>query len=91
MSLSTVIARFLEDTLDQESGSVAEELSVPATADLFGVSNSAIYHAIKVGKLAAAPVLTADGSVAGYRIPLHAAFGVWGHRLLNTKKVAADA
>lgn len=89
MSLSTVIARVLEDTLDRERGAIPEELSVPATADLFGVSASAVYHAIRVGKLAAEPVLTADGTVAGYRIPLAGAFAIWGHKLLN--RDAADA
>lgn len=91
MSISTVIARFLEDTLDRDQGSIAEALSVSQTAALFGVSQSAILHAIKVGKLNAEQVLDANGGVVAYRVPLHAAFAVWGHRLLSTKKVAADA
>lgn len=89
MSLSTVIARFLEDSLDRDQGSIAEALSVSQTAALFGVSPSAVHHAIKVGKLHAEQVLDANGGVVAYRVPLHAAFAVWGHRLLNTKQGAS--
>ena len=86
MSLTNVIASFLETTLDREPGSIPETMGVSAAASLFGVSASAVQHAIKTGKLPSTPILGADGGVVAHQIELLHAFGIWGHKITTQPK-----